>query len=287
MPIQSLSESDIRIIGSSLVLNDARSVIKELVDNALDAHADTISIEISADTVDIIQVKDNGSGIGALDRDLLCKRGCTSKIRTIQDLENLGGSSLGFRGEALSSVAGLSHAVLVTTRIEGDLVASTSKFGPDGQLLRQDKDCPIEKPKLIPLSTSSASHPVGTTVRVQNFLKAIPVRRQTALKAAPRTLTEIKKLLQAYAFARPTVRISFKVLKSKNDKYNWIYGPSAGSTTLLSATARIVGQEVAAQCEARQWKSIAQGGERESHIIDAVVGRGEGGMVNDDTQNDC
>lgn len=136
MPIQSLSESDIRAIGSSLVLNDARSVIKELVDNALDAHADTISIEISADTVDIIQVKDSGSGIGAVDRDLLCKRGCTSKIRTVQDLVNLGGSSLGFRGEALASVAGLSHAVLVTTRIDGDLVGSTSKFGQDGRLLR-------------------------------------------------------------------------------------------------------------------------------------------------------
>jgi DNA mismatch repair protein MutL len=287
MPIQSLSECDIRAIGSSLVLNDARSVIKELVDNALDAHADTVSIEISADTVDIIQVKDNGSGIGAEDRPLLCKRGCTSKIRTIQDLENLGGSSLGFRGEALASVAGLSNAVLVTTRIDGDLVASTCKFGQDGQLLRQGKLCPMERLKLILLSSSSASHPVGTTVRVQNFLKTIPVRRQTALKAASRTLSDIKKLLQAYAFARPTARISFKVLKSKNDKFNWIYGPSPGSTTLLSAAARIVGQEVAVQCEARHWRSVVDGGEGESHVIDAVVAKGEGGMVKDNTQNDC
>lgn len=137
MPIQSLSDSDIRAIGSSLVLNDSRSVIKELVDNALDAHADTISIEISANTIDVIQVKDNGSGIGGEDRHLLCKRGCTSKIRTIQDLENLGGSSLGFRGEALASIAGVSNAVLVTTRIDGELIGSTSTFGHNGQLLRQ------------------------------------------------------------------------------------------------------------------------------------------------------
>lgn len=123
-------------------------------------------------------------------------------------------------------------------------------------------------------------------MRVQSFLKAIPVRRQTALKAAPRTLLDIKKLLQAYAFARPTVRISFKVLKSKNDKYNWVYGPSPGSTTLLSTTARIVGQEVAVQCEARHWKSVAQGGEGESHVIDAVVGKGEGGTMKYNAQND-
>lgn len=137
MPIQPLSDSDIRAIGSSLVLNDARSVIKELIDNALDAHANTISIEISLNTVDVIQVRDNGSGIGCEDRSLLCKRGCTSKIRTIQDLENLGGSSLGFRGEALASVVGLSNAVVVTTRIDGELVGSSFRFGHDGQLPRQ------------------------------------------------------------------------------------------------------------------------------------------------------
>ena len=151
MPILPLSTSDVRALGSSLVLNDARSVIKELIDNALDAHANTISIEVSANTVDVIQVKDNGSGVGVDDRNLLCKRGCTSKIRTIQDLENLGGSSLGFRGEALASVAGLSKTVLVTTRIDGELVGSASKFGPDGQLLRQGLSSGLEIFKLISL----------------------------------------------------------------------------------------------------------------------------------------
>jgi DNA mismatch repair ATPase MutL len=140
MPIQPLSDSDISAIGSSLVLNDARSVIKELIDNALDAQANIISIEISANTVDVIQVKDNGLGISGEDRQLLCKRGCTSKIRTIEDLEKLGGSSLGFRGEALASVAGLSSTVVVTTKTDGELVGSASNFGHDGQLLRQDLD---------------------------------------------------------------------------------------------------------------------------------------------------
>lgn len=155
MPIQPLSECDIRALGSSLVLFNARSVIKELIDNALDAHANNVSIEISANTIDVIQVKDNGSGIGGDDRNLLCKRGWTSKIRTIQDLEGLGGSSLGFRGEALASIAGLSNSVLVTTRIDGEQVGSASKFGPDGHLLRQDLGTGRENPQT---HLSVASH---------------------------------------------------------------------------------------------------------------------------------
>ena len=147
MPIQPLSECDIHALGSSLVLIDARSVIKELIDNALDAHANTISIEISVNTVDVIQVKDNGSGIGGDDRNLLCKRACTSKIRTIQDLESLGGSSLGFRGEALASIAALSSFVVITTRIDGEQVGSASKFGPEGHLLRQDFGTSHESPQ--------------------------------------------------------------------------------------------------------------------------------------------
>ena len=134
MPIVPLPDSTVRAIGSSLVLNDACSVVKELVDNALDAIATSITVEISLDTLDIIQVKDNGQGIGVEDRQLVCKRGCTSKIRTFEDLDKLGGSFLGFRGEALASVAELSEAVALTTRVDGEVVGTTLKFGRDGSL---------------------------------------------------------------------------------------------------------------------------------------------------------
>lgn len=136
MPIVALSEGTRRVIGSSLVLHDAVSVIKELVDNALDARASSIAIELSENTLDVIQVKDNGNGIGVEDRQLLCKRGCTSKIRTIQDLQILGGSSLGFRGEALASMAEMSDHVQLTTRVDGEVVGSMIKYGPDGKILR-------------------------------------------------------------------------------------------------------------------------------------------------------
>ena len=134
MPIVLLPDSTVRAIGSSLVLHDACSVVKELVDNALDAIATSVTVEISLDALDIIQVKDNGQGIGVEDRQLVCKRGCTSKIRTFEDLDKLGGSFLGFRGEALASVAELSEAVALTTRVDGEVVGTTLKFGRDGSL---------------------------------------------------------------------------------------------------------------------------------------------------------
>jgi DNA mismatch repair ATPase MutL len=134
MPIAPLPDSTVRAIGSSLVLNDACSVVKELIDNALDAIATSVTVEISLDTLDIIQVKDNGQGIGVEDRQLVCKRGCTSKIKTFEDLDKLGGSFLGFRGEALASVAELSDAVALTTRVDGEVVGTTLKFGRDGSL---------------------------------------------------------------------------------------------------------------------------------------------------------
>lgn len=69
------------------------------------------------------------------------------------------------------------------------------------------------------------------------------------------------------------------MLKAKNDKYSWTYGPNPGSTTLLSATAKIVGPEAAVQCEARLWKSGAEGEFGDAHVVDAVVVKEGGGRV--------
>ena len=136
MPIAALPKDTSRAITSSLVLNDAVSIVKELIDNALDARANTVSVEISLNTLDIIQIKDNGTGIGVEDRQLLCKRGCTSKIRTIEDLASIGGTFLGFRGEALASVTELSGSVTITTRVDGEVVGTALKYGGEGKLLR-------------------------------------------------------------------------------------------------------------------------------------------------------
>jgi DNA mismatch repair protein MutL len=122
MPIQVLPKPSTIQLSSGQVLIDPSTVIKELLDNALDAHATSITIEVSANTTDYIQVRDNGVGVEPDDRGMLGRRFCTSKIRTIEDVEQLGGKSLGFRGEALSSLVAVSERCEVTTRIEGESV---------------------------------------------------------------------------------------------------------------------------------------------------------------------
>jgi DNA mismatch repair protein MutL len=134
--IAALPLTTTRQIGSGQVLVDSSSVVKELIDNALDARAKSIFVDITANTIDSIQVKDDGHGIPAEDRALVCRRYCTSKIRDLNDLKEVGGKWLGFRGEALSSMAEMSSALFVTTRVEGELVAVKLKYDQDGELKR-------------------------------------------------------------------------------------------------------------------------------------------------------
>lgn len=121
--IKALPPSTVHRIGSSQVLVDSSSVVKELIDNSIDARATSISVEISVNTLDVIQVTDNGHGIDPEDRALACRRYTTSKISDFSDLVELGGSSLGFRGEALHSLANLSGSLSITTRVDGEIAA--------------------------------------------------------------------------------------------------------------------------------------------------------------------
>ena len=132
--ILALSPVTARQISSGQVLVDPSSVVKELIDNALDARAKSIFVDISANTVDCIQVKDDGHGIPAEDRPLVCRRHCTSKIRDLHDLKEVGGKWLGFRGEALSSMAEMSGSLSVVTRVEGEPVAVRLQYNRDGEL---------------------------------------------------------------------------------------------------------------------------------------------------------
>jgi DNA mismatch repair protein MutL len=129
-----LPATAVRQMGSGQVLVDPSSVVKELIDNALDARAKSIFVNITANTLDSIQVKDDGHGIPAEDRALMCRRHCTSKIRDFHDMREVGGKSLGFRGETLASLAELSDTLSATTRVEGEPVALKLKYGRDGEL---------------------------------------------------------------------------------------------------------------------------------------------------------
>lgn len=93
---------------------------------------------------------------------------------------------------------------------------------------------------------------MGTTVRITDFLKSIPVRRQTALKDSAKQLAKIKRNLQAYALARPSVRLSLKVLKAKTDNGNWIYAPKSNAS-VLDAAVKVVGKKVTDQSRWLVW----------------------------------
>ncbi|OGM50912.1 DNA mismatch repair protein [Aspergillus bombycis] len=236
MPITALPPATVRAIGSTSVISDPCAVVKELVDNALDASATSIGIEISPNTIDVIQVKDNGHGIPSNDHAFVCKRTFTSKIQTVEDLQTLGGKSLGFRGEALASAAEVSGGVTVTTRAEAEMVGTSIKYGRNGELI----------------SSQRASHPVGTTVRITNLFKHIPVRKQSILRSAMKTLARIKKLIQIYAMAQPSKRLSLKVLKAKNENNNWIYAPGRDAT-ITDAALKIAGTDVTSNCVLKKW----------------------------------
>ena len=136
MPIAALPQTTVRAIGSTSVISDPCSAVKELLDNAIDASATSLLVEISQNTVDVIQLKDNGHGIPPEDHPNVCKHAFTSKIQTIDDLRNVGGSSLGFRGEALASVAEMSGGVTITTRVASEVTGSCVKYARDGEILK-------------------------------------------------------------------------------------------------------------------------------------------------------
>ncbi|KAJ5085219.1 hypothetical protein N7532_009990 [Penicillium argentinense] len=238
MPIEALPQATLRAIGSSSVISDPCSVVKELIDNALDASASSLAIEISSNTIDVIQLKDNGHGIPVDDHPFVCQHAFTSKIQTTNDLKNVGGTSLGFRGEALASVAEMSGGIAITTRVSTDVTGSCIKYTREGKVLQ----------------TQRTAAPVGTTVKISDFLKYIPVRRQTILKGAAKTLIKIKKLLQAYAFAQPSIRFSLKVLKAKNENNNWMYVPSPDAA-ISDASVKIIGRDASSCCTVKSVSS--------------------------------
>ncbi|KAB8302897.1 hypothetical protein EYC80_006221 [Monilinia laxa] len=228
MAIKALPDSTIHLLGSSQVLTTPVSLIKELIDNALDAKATSIDILISQNTIDKIEVRDNGYGIQPEDLDALGRRGHTSKLTSFMELRNLGGRSLGFRGEALASACQLGD-VSIITKMDGQPVATCVKLKALGGVKSQ----------------SRTSHPIGTTVCVMNFMSKLPVRKQTALKEAPKTIGKIQELLQRYALARLSIKLTLKIVKGT--KGAWSYAPRP-HCAIKDSVSLVIGREAALQC---------------------------------------
>jgi len=156
---------------------------------------------------------------------------------------------LGFRGEALASAAQVSRSLVITTRVEGEATAVSCKIAKNGDIQRFVNLFTTCYPSLSLTGTSEkkVSSPVGTSVRVENYLEHLPVRKEQALKQVTKQLLRVKSMLQAYALAYPHVRLELKVLKAKTEKGNWTYAPGR-ETTLEQAVVKVFGIELAGQC---------------------------------------
>ena len=115
------------------------------------------------------------------------------------------------------------------------------------------------------LSQKRTSHPVGTTVRVENFLRHLPVRRQAAEKISVKMLAKVRKMLQSYALTRPHLRLSLKILKAKDRKGDWTY-PKGGALSAsrveasFNAATDIFGKKLTSECESTvsTWSSAGE-----------------------------
>ena len=216
-PIIRLSEEIIGKIAAGEVVESPASAIKELVENSLDAGATCVTVEIRDGGISYLRVTDNGKGIPSRDVRLAFERHATSKIRKSEDLFDL--RTLGFRGEALASIAAVSKLVLTTRHAGED--AGTRAVNEGGVIK----------------SISEAASPQGTTIVARDLFYNTPVR----LKFLKKPITEAGRVADVIAkmiLAHPDV--SFRLIHNSKQVYS-----SSGNGDLRSAVFCLYGREAA------------------------------------------
>lgn len=182
MPIQILPPQLANQIAAGEVVERPASVVKELVENSLDAGANHIEIDIEKGGSKLIRVRDNGSGIAEHELVLALSRHATSKITDLGDLEAI--CSLGFRGEALASISSVSRLTLTSRTAEQEAAWQASAEGRDMQV-----------------SVKPAAHPVGTSIEVLDLFFNTPARRKF-LRTDKTEFGHIDELLKRLALSR-------------------------------------------------------------------------------------
>ena len=210
--IKPIESSSVHRIQSGQVIVDLCSVVKELVENSIDAGATSVEIRFKNNGLDAIEVSDNGSGIAKEDFESVGLKHHTSKLRSYDDLSEL--DTFGFRGEALSSLCALSDVHIVTAQEHEAPKATRLDFEPSGALK----------------STSTQAAQRGTTVYVETIFKNLPVRRQELTKNIKREYQKVLGLLQAYACISTKARISVSNIAAKGKK-TIQFATKAGQTT--------------------------------------------------------
>uniref|UniRef100_A0A8C2AJV5 PMS1 homolog 1, mismatch repair system component n=1 Tax=Cyprinus carpio TaxID=7962 RepID=A0A8C2AJV5_CYPCA len=189
--MKALPAETVRLLCSSQVITSVLNVVKELVENSLDAGSSSLEVKLENYGLDRIEVRDNGSGIKATDVPVMAVKHYTSKISCHEDLERL--ETYGFRGEALASLCAISE-VVITTRTADDEFSIQYSVDHNGQIVSQ-------KPSHLG---------EGTTVCAANLFKNLPVRRQyySNTKKCKEELKRVQNLLMAYAVVKPELRIT-------------------------------------------------------------------------------
>ncbi|MCP5407613.1 MAG: DNA mismatch repair endonuclease MutL [Chromatiaceae bacterium] len=182
MRIHPLSIQLVNQIAAGEVVERPASVVKELLENSLDAGATRIEVDVEQGGVKLIRVRDNGSGIHRDDLALALSRHATSKISNLDELEAV--TSMGFRGEALPSIASVSRLQLISREQGSD----------SGWMLSSDGSSEITPPQ-------PASHPTGTTIEVRDLFYNTPARRKF-LRTDKTELAHIDQLVKRLALSR-------------------------------------------------------------------------------------
>ncbi len=218
MSIRTLDNITINKIAAGEVIENAASVVKELVENSIDAGAHNISIAVNGGGFDYIKITDDGDGIEKDEIEIAFKEHATSKLTRIEDLEDI--SSFGFRGEALPSIASVSDVELITKSKTND-----ESFGYRYR---------IEERKTFDLETIASNY--GTTILVKNLFKNVPVRKKF-LKDSAKENSYIVDLVMKFALSNP--EISFNLTIDGRQKF-----VSKGNGDIKSILYTIYGKEV-------------------------------------------
>ncbi len=248
--INVLSFAVANLIAAGEVVDRPSSVIKELLENAIDSGATSITVEIQNGGVTYMRVTDNGCGIEPDDLPVAIRRHATSKIKNAEDLDGI--ITLGFRGEALAAIASVSDMRIISKTHDADMGAMLQASGGN----------------ILGVSERAASN--GTTVIVENLFANVPARRKFLKKDVTEAMA-VSAVVEKIALSKPT--IAFKLISDGNIKLETI-----GDGSVKNAIYSVFGRDFAS-------KLIETSLEVDGIMVEGFVGRSDNVRANRNYQN--